>query len=183
MALSEITDANGATEIYPGTHLETEVAQWPLCERLSNHPDLVARHGPPSTMPIPAGGICFRDPRMWHRGVPNTSAQTRPMIALTYHGERCMHWRGRLVERIDKAAAQRFAQDPALKSMDDGGLADGRLVFEDNTREVFTESANPHQVNRNVRFVEPGMRVNHFLDAHLVGGARLVPDGVIGPAQ
>ena len=183
VALSEITDANGATEIYPGTHLETEVAQWPLGERLSNHPDLVASHGPPSTMPIPAGGICFRDPRMWHRGVPNTSAQTRPMIALTYHGERCMHWRGRLVKRIDKAAAQRFAQDPALKFMDDGWLADGRLVFEDNTREVFTESANPHQVNRNVRFVEPGMRVNHFLDAHLVGGARLVPDGVIGPAQ
>ena len=30
-----------------------------LGERLSNHPDLVARHGPPSTMPIPAGGICF----------------------------------------------------------------------------------------------------------------------------
>ena len=96
-------------------------------------------------MPVPLAIICFRDPRMWHRGVPNTSHKLTHGT-LTYHGERCMHWRGRLVKRIDKAAAQRFAQDPALKFMDDGGLADGRLVFEDNTREVFTESANPHRV-------------------------------------
>ena len=183
LALADITEINGATEIYPGSHLETEVSQWPPGERLSDHPDLVARYAPSDIMSIPAGGICFRDPRMWHRGVPNESQETRPMIALTYHAVGCFHWRGPLVKAIDEAAAQRFDADPTLRFMDDGTLADGRLVFEDNARAVFNEAPNPYKVNRNVRFADPGVRVNHFLDAHLVGGARLEPDSIVSPAS
>ena len=183
VALGDIAKVNGATEIYPGSHLETEVTQWPPGERLGDHPDMVARYAPPSTMSIPAGGICFRDPRMWHRGVPNESPETRPMIALTYHAAGCLHWRGRLVKTNSKAVMRRFVEDPALRFMDDGTLADGRLLFEDNTRAIFTKSANPYKVNRNVRFADPGVRVNHFLDAHLVGGARLASDGIVEPTK
>ena len=120
VALSEITEANGATEIYPGTHQETAVTQWSLGERLSEHPALVERWGPPSRMPIPAGGICFRDPRMWHRGVPNSSDEVRPMIALTYHGARCLSWRGRLVKKLPDDDRRRCQADASLKLLDEG---------------------------------------------------------------
>jgi ectoine hydroxylase-related dioxygenase (phytanoyl-CoA dioxygenase family) len=177
VALTEITQANGATEIYPGSHRETDVAQLPIGERISEHPDLLERWSPPARMPIPCGAVCFRDPRMWHRGVPNPGDQVRPMIALTYHSGRCLSWRGRLVRDIDSSDVERCKRDPSLKLLDDGGLADGRLVFEESTREVFESADSPHQVNRNVRFVSSPHRVNHFLDAHQLGGARIVENG------
>ena len=34
---------------------------------------------------IPAGSVLIRDLRVWHRGMPNHSEQTRPMIAM-------IHW-------------------------------------------------------------------------------------------
>ena len=181
VALADITEDNGATEIYPGTQHETAVTEWPLGERISNHPELIERWGPPERMAIPAGGICFRDPRMWHRGVPNPSDQTRPMIALTYHAERCRHWRGRLIKAMTAADIERCRQDPALRVLDDGELGDGRLVFEESARDAFTATESLHQVNRNVRFVSEPLRVNHFLDAHLIGGARVISDGVVSP--
>jgi hypothetical protein len=181
VALTDLTDANGATEIYPGTHHEAAVTEWPLGERVSNHPELIERWGPPARMVVPAGGICFRDPRMWHRGVPNPSDQARPMIALTYHGERCRHWRGRLTKNMDPADIEQCERDPALRVLDDGSLGDGRLVFEESAREAFTHVDSRHGINRNVRFVAEPAKVNHFLDAHLIGGARVVGDGVVSP--
>jgi hypothetical protein len=180
VALTEITADNGATEIYPGTHHETAVTEWPLGERIGKHPDLIERWGPPSRMAIPAGGICFRDPRMWHRGVPNPSDETRPMIAITYHAQRCLHWRGRLIKDMPAADVDRCRQDPALRVLDDGELGDGRLVFEESARDAFA-AASLHEINRNVRFVDAPLNVNHFLDAHLIGGARVVGDGAISP--
>ncbi len=181
VALAEITEANGATEIYPGTHHETAVTEWPLGERPSKHPELVERWGPPARMPIPAGGICFRDPRMWHRGVPNPSDDVRPMIALTYHGGRCLHWRGRLAKNLTSDEARQCRENPTLKLLDEGGLGDGRLVFDASARDAFAEPSR-HGINRNVRFVEPPARVNHFIDAHTRGGAQVSSDGVVSPA-
>jgi len=181
VALTDLTENNGATEIYPGTHLETAVTDWPLGERISNHPDLIERWGPPARMIVPTGAICFRDPRMWHRGVPNPSDQTRPMIGLTYHAQRCRQWRGRLVKNLAAADMEKVLEDPALRVLDDGALGDGRLVFEESARDAFTATDNPHEINRNVRFVDETLKVNHFLDAHLIGGARVVKDRVISP--
>ncbi len=181
LALTEITVENGATEIYPGSHRETAVTQWQPGERPGDHPELLERWGPPGRMEIPAGGICFRDPRMWHRGVPNSSDQVRPMMALTYHAGRCLHWRGRLVRELSDGELERCRQDPALRVMDDGELGDGRLVFEESAQPAFAQSSSQHGIYRNVRFVAKPLRVNHFLDAHTLGGARVVEDGDILP--
>jgi ectoine hydroxylase-related dioxygenase (phytanoyl-CoA dioxygenase family) len=181
VALTEITEENGATEIYPGTHRETAVTEWPLGERPSKHPELVERWGPPGRMVIPAGGICFRDPRMWHRGVPNLSDQVRPMMALTYHAGRCRQWRGRLVRSMSQADIEKCLQDPTLRVMDDGELGDGRLVFEESAREAFTQVNSLHGIDRNARFVSEPLKVNHFLDPHGLGGARVVSGGVVSP--
>ena len=181
IALSDITEENGATEIYPKSHHETEVTKWPLGERISNHPELLEAWQPPARMPIPAGGICFRDPRMWHRGVPNTGHTPRPMIALTYHAQACLHWRGRLIRKLSEDIKSQCNDDPSLKILDDGTLGDARLVFDASAAQMFEQADNLHGINRNVRFLEAPARVNHFEDAHQIGGARVSYSGEIGP--
>ena len=173
IALEEITVANGATEIYPGSHLEPDVATWPVHNRLQDHPELLARRSP-ARMEIPARSVCFRDPRMWHRGVTNPSGKPRAMIAATYHAAICKHWRGIYVPNIAPATCEVLEQNPDLRIMDNGELGDGRLVFDVDTRELFERESSRHGINRNVRFVMPPKRVNHFLDAHEVGGARII---------
>ncbi len=173
IALEEITTRNAATEIYPGSHRETAVASWPRGERPSTHPDLLQKWGPPARMEIPAGGICFRDPRMWHRGMPNTSGQLRPMIAMTFHAALGNHWRGIRVRDLSPEDIARCEADPSLRVMDDGTLGDGRLVFEESAREVFEQHPSKHGIGRNVRFVH---KLDHTVDAHLVGGARVLEE-------
>ncbi|MEM7031715.1 MAG: phytanoyl-CoA dioxygenase family protein [Chloroflexota bacterium] len=181
VALSEITEEGGATEIYPGTHKETAVSNWPRGERVEYHPDLIAQWGPPARMTIPAGGICFRDPRMWHRGVPNAADVTRPMIALTYHSGLAKHWRGLLAPDMSDQDRQRCEADPSLKALDDGTLGDGRLVFDESAQDAFESTESVHGIYRNARFLEAPFRANHFLDSHDPGGARIVKEGQVTP--
>lgn len=169
VALADITIETGATEIYPGSQRETEVATW-TTNRLKDRPDLLEAWGPPSSMEIPAGAVCFRDPRMWHRGVPNHSDLPRAMLGLTYHSGLATHWRGRLVHDISAEERAQIEQDPNLKLLDEGGLGDGRLVFHASAQPAF-ETDSRHGVNRNVRFVED--EVDHLVDAHGRGGARI----------
>jgi len=127
-------------------------------------------------MAIPAGGICFRDPRMWHRGVANTSDVIRPMIGLTYHADVARHWRGLIVPEMTPEDVNACKNEASLRVMDDKALGDGRLVFQDDTASVFSDNPTRHQINRNVRFVSPPSRVDHTVDAHLVGGARVIEE-------
>ena len=170
VALSNITVETGATEIYPGSHRETEVATW-TTNRLKERPDLLEAWGPPSRMEIPAGAVCFRDPRMWHGGVPNHSKNPRAMLGLTYHSSLGNHWRGRLVHEVSTEDQAQLDKDPALKLLDEGGVGDGRLVFHSSARAAF-ETNSPHGVNRNVRFVDQD--VDHLIDAHSRGGAHII---------
>lgn len=181
LALFDITEDSGATEIYPGTHRETAVSDWPRGERVEYHPELISQWGPPGRMAIPAGGICFRDPRMWHRGVSNHGDRARPMIALTYHSGLAKHWRGLLAPEMSEEDLQRCEEDPSLRVMDDGTLGDGRLVFDENARAAFESADNIHGISRNARFLEPPLRANHFLDSHDLGGARVVSEGQVTP--
>jgi len=169
IALTEITEQTGATAIYPGSHRETEVATW-TTNRLGDRQDLVDAWGPVQSMTIPAGGVCFRDPRMWHCGVPNMSSTPRPMIALTYHAERARTWRGRYIHNMDSTLVNQCKQNPSLKLMDDGQLGDGRLVFHSTAKPAFNNES-PHDVYRNVRFTDD--HVNHLVGAHELGGARV----------
>lgn len=183
IALETITEENGATEVYPGTHRATEVID--LLKggsQLEDHPDLLERWGPPARMTIPAGGAVIRDPRMWHRGVPNPADKPRAMIAVTYHSALGKHWRGRLVKRMSEDDLRASESDPTLRVMDDRSLGDGRLVFQADTRSAFEDTPNPHGIDRNVRFVDAPLRVNHFLDSQGLGGARVVSTDVLSAA-
>ncbi len=77
--LCDFTEANGSTEVWPGTHLmvDTNPADGSkLEERAAILTSLRTN--------IPAGSLVLRDMRMWHRGMPNTTDTPRTMLALVY---------------------------------------------------------------------------------------------------
>ncbi|MER5319537.1 phytanoyl-CoA dioxygenase family protein [Streptosporangium roseum] len=75
--LCDFTEANGSTEIWPGTHV--------LPDRGKGE-DLVARSASVASRRLnaPAGSFIVRDARLWHRGTPNESLESRSMISLVY---------------------------------------------------------------------------------------------------
>jgi hypothetical protein len=95
------------------------------------------------------------------------------MIALTYHAKMANHWRGIWVKETWASFAAEDSRDTTLKVMDDGSLGDGRLVFESSAQKAFEANTSRFSVNRNARFVD---QIDHTLDAHLVGGARVIRD-------
>lgn len=88
-----MNSANGAIELWPGTHLvrttdgKRAVNSDQMAERMENHPPIQ-----PTTE---IGDVLIRDIRLWHRGVPNRSKRPRHMIALVYVDE-SSEVRGRL---------------------------------------------------------------------------------------
>jgi hypothetical protein len=106
--------ARGAIELWPGTHLDVRLCQFSATpdEGFSRalqyvraakragvsqeanrrvgltvpEPMLAARRAqrPPVRATTGAGDVIVRDPRVWHRGMPNTTDRCRFMLALTY---------------------------------------------------------------------------------------------------
>ncbi|WP_327347369.1 phytanoyl-CoA dioxygenase family protein [Streptomyces europaeiscabiei] len=78
--LHDFTTENGGTEMWPGTHLlsDKNFEQYPhnLDSRVKALPSLRVN--------APAGSIIIRDVRMWHRGMPNVSAEPRAMLSVVY---------------------------------------------------------------------------------------------------
>lgn len=77
--LCDFTEENGSTEIWPCTHLipnDGRESPEVLLQRSRVLPSIRAN--------MPAGSLLLRDLRLWHRGVPNRSAEPRPMLAIVY---------------------------------------------------------------------------------------------------
>jgi len=82
--LVDVTVENGALEVWPGTHRDVRA----LGQKSLLVPDawLEARRAevPPVRVPLPKGALLLRDLRMWHRGTTNSTAEARPMVAVSY---------------------------------------------------------------------------------------------------
>ena len=77
--LCDFTEANGSTEVWPGTHLIVDADGADsnrLNERVAGLPSIRTN--------LPAGSLVLRDLRTWHRGMPNTTEAPRTMLALIY---------------------------------------------------------------------------------------------------
>ena len=77
--LTDFTLENGATEVWPGTHLIVD--DFPkggemLEERAKTLPSVRTT--------VSAGSIILRDMRTWHRGMPNDTNEIRTMLAMIY---------------------------------------------------------------------------------------------------
>ncbi len=72
--LCPFTLENGATEVWPTTHLIVDSEN--LEERAARLPSI--------RTVLPLGSLVLRDLRTWHRGVPNLSDHSRTMLAIVY---------------------------------------------------------------------------------------------------
>ncbi|MYD98423.1 MAG: phytanoyl-CoA dioxygenase family protein [Gammaproteobacteria bacterium] len=72
-------DANGAIELWPGSHRVAVFDSNGVPERMEEERRVVRGPVNPHTKP---GDVLLRDVRLWHRGVPNPSDCPRHMIAL-----------------------------------------------------------------------------------------------------
>ena len=82
--LSDVTDRNGAIELWPGTHHDTHMV---LGNSIRVPEELVAARRavrPPLRGFTRKGAVLIRDMRLWHRGTANHSAAPRFMIAMIH---------------------------------------------------------------------------------------------------
>jgi len=77
--LVDFSQENGATEVWPASHL---IADAQTEQKLSL--EARVKELPSVRVIMPAGSVVVRDMRCWHRGMPNRTAQPRPMLALVY---------------------------------------------------------------------------------------------------
>ena len=76
---------NGSTELWPGTHLDTTFSVHDGALRIPE--DVLERRravAPPFQPSVRCGSVVIRDIRLWHAGMPNQTAQPRPMIAMIH---------------------------------------------------------------------------------------------------
>jgi len=79
IALTDFTLENGATEVWPASHLivdELPTDGEALEERAKTLPSVRTT--------VSAGSIILRDMRTWHRGMPNKTDEIRTMLAMIY---------------------------------------------------------------------------------------------------
>tara|TARA_B100000809_G_scaffold5782_1_gene5884 strand:+ start:873 stop:1655 length:783 start_codon:yes stop_codon:yes gene_type:complete len=79
IALADFTEENGATEVWPSSHLITD-----LQHNDNNTLEERATQLPSIRIIMPAGSVVVRDMRCWHRGMPNQTQEIRSMLALVY---------------------------------------------------------------------------------------------------
>ncbi|GAA4980663.1 phytanoyl-CoA dioxygenase family protein [Actinopolymorpha pittospori] len=79
--LCDFTVENGATEVWPGSHLivDTAADTGPGADLTTRAQALAS-----TRVDVPTGSVVLRDLRLWHRGVPNHSDAARSMLAVVY---------------------------------------------------------------------------------------------------
>lgn len=93
--LVDFTVENGATEVWPGSHLITDLDCDPLSDDPNPCPEVRAAELPTVRMATPAGSLVVRDMRLWHRGMPNRTNERRSMLSLVY-ARQFHHWPDRM---------------------------------------------------------------------------------------
>ena len=84
VATVDVTPENGATELWLGTHRELGAG---IGDDIKISPQLLARRrevSPPFQPTMRRGSMLIRDIRLWHAGMPNRTAEPRPMIAMIH---------------------------------------------------------------------------------------------------
>lgn len=81
IAPHDVDETNGGIELWPGTHLDTEIGSVIDAEAEEARRAVT----PPIRACTSKGDVLIRDMRLWHRGVPNISDSPRHMIAMIHN--------------------------------------------------------------------------------------------------
>ena len=107
----DVSPTNGSTEIWPGSHLDTSVVLQDGDIKVS--PERLEQQrqvAPGFQYSARAGSVVIRDMRMWHAGMPNHTAQPRPMIAMIHY----VSWWGGLPPLEFSAGSEPYLEHPEL---------------------------------------------------------------------
>ena len=83
IALDDFTADNGATEIWPGSHLLVDADDKEAATLII--PEQRHKTQPSTRTTMTAGSVVMRDMRTWHRGMPNNTHEPRTMLMLVYY--------------------------------------------------------------------------------------------------
>ncbi|MBA3684017.1 MAG: phytanoyl-CoA dioxygenase family protein [Planctomycetes bacterium] len=85
LPLVDMSSENGSTELWPGSH--QVLPTWPV-DGITIPSEALERRRfayPPIQPTMRAGSLLIRDMRLWHAGMPNRTAEPRPMLAMVHH--------------------------------------------------------------------------------------------------
>jgi ectoine hydroxylase-related dioxygenase (phytanoyl-CoA dioxygenase family) len=108
-----MSEENGSTEIWPGSHRDTTVSlhdDIKVPEKALERRRAVA---PPFQPTVPLGSILIRDNRLWHAGMPNKTDQPRPMIAMIHY----IHWWNEDERLTFPKGTEAFFKDSELRTI------------------------------------------------------------------
>lgn len=117
----DMSEHNGSTEVWPGTHLDTtmgsqmdtiQVPEWKIEQRRNI--------SPPFQPTVIRGSVLIRDMRLWHAGMPNHSSLPRPMIAMIHQAR----WLNSTRLRFQKGSEEIFSGSDLTTPVDfiDGAI-------------------------------------------------------------
>ena len=88
IALVDVSEENGSTELWPGSHLETSVPIQATKSLVDADTEAKRRERvPPIRANTSKGSLLIRDIRLWHRGTPNRSNAVRHMLGMIHDVE------------------------------------------------------------------------------------------------
>jgi hypothetical protein len=85
VALDDAMEENGSIELWPGTHLDTQMVQGQDLKVPEDVLEARRKIAPPVRGNTKKGSMLIRDLRLWHRGMPNVSDKLRFMIAMIHN--------------------------------------------------------------------------------------------------
>ncbi len=102
IALSDFTEENGATELWPGS-------QWLPEDRAGDRAATARRAAalPSCPLTMSAGDVCLRDARLWHRAGANRSDEPRSMLVVQYERDLQQSKLVRFRERKERSRPQK----------------------------------------------------------------------------
>ena len=85
IAMDDALEENGSIELWPGSHMDTTLASGGDLKVPEDVLEKRREIAPPVRGNTKKGSILIRDLRLWHRGMPNVSKETRFMIAMIHN--------------------------------------------------------------------------------------------------
>jgi hypothetical protein len=80
-ALTDLTCENGATEVWLGSHRIVDADGASIRATASRAAEQTS-----TRLLMPAGSVAVRDLRLWHRAMPNQTAEDRVILSITMEG-------------------------------------------------------------------------------------------------
>ena len=138
VSLANTTVENGAIELWPGTHLDTRQVRGSNIRVAEDAVEERRNIEPPVRGITKKGAVLIRDIRVWHRGTPNKSDDTRFMIGMIHS----VPW---FAPKSKKGSESRtIGLDKRSAHVFDGCVIENVIPFVDEPGDDYLSSRKPY---------------------------------------